>query len=81
MENCKVEFICDSGQKIIFDFSLEDDGSLEYKPSFEPKLTDPTINLGLGGQLCQTFITALYENSKVEDQQIKDGKSKRKLES
>lgn len=37
METCKVEFIHSTGQKIVLDFSLDDKGNLDYKPSFEPK--------------------------------------------
>lgn len=81
METCKVEFICESGQKIILDFSLMDNGDLDYKPSFEPKLTDPKTNLGLTGQLCEIFIAALIKNSRPEDTQIEDNGTKRKLES
>lgn len=59
METCKVEFISESEQKIILDFNLTKDGHLDYKPSFEPKIVDPKINLGLAGQLCEIFLTAL----------------------
>ena len=81
METCKVEFTCESGQKIVLDFSFMDNGDLDYKPSFEPKLTDPKMNLGLAGQLCEIFIAALVKNSGTEDIEIKDNGSKRKLES
>lgn len=81
METCKVEFICESGQKIVLDFSLDNNGDLNYKPSFEPKLTDPKTNLGLAGQLCEIFISALINESEIEDTQIKDNEPKRKLES
>lgn len=81
METCKVEFTCESGQKIVLDFSLDNNGDLDYKPSFEPKLTDPKTNLGLAGQLCEIFISALVNGSGIEDTQIKDNGPKRKLES
>lgn len=81
METCKVEFTNSVGQKIVLDFSLNQNGDLDYKPSFEPKLVDPKTNLGLAGQLCELFITTLIRTSEVEDTQIKDNGSKRKLES
>lgn len=62
MENCKVEFICESGQKIIINFNINDNGDLDYTPSFEPKIKDPKTNLGLAGKLCEIFISALTEN-------------------
>ena len=62
METCKVEFINQSGQKIIIDFTLDDDGSLEFKPSYDPVITDPKTNLGLGGQLCEVLIAALIKS-------------------
>ena len=43
METCKVEFINQDGQKIVLNFSLYENGELEYKPSFEPKV-DPKTN-------------------------------------
>lgn len=62
MENCKVEFICESGQKIIINFNINDNGDLDYTPSFEPKITDPKTNLGLAGKLCEIFISTLTKN-------------------
>lgn len=81
MENCKVEFTSESGQKIILNFNLSDNGDLNYKPSFEPKNIDLKTNLGLSGQLCEIFITALMEGNTTKDEYIKDYGSKRKLES
>ena len=50
-------------QKIIIDFILDEaTGSLEYKPTFDPPV-DPKTNLGLAGQLGETFIAALHNNS------------------
>lgn len=74
METCKVEFNDEQGQKIIIDFTLEDNGDLNYKPSFDPQLTDPKKNLGLSGQLCEVFIQALHRDNNEEDMQIEDGK-------
>lgn len=74
METCKVEFTSEQGQKIIIDFTLEDNGDLNYKPSFDPQLTDPKTNLGLSGQLCEVFIQALHHDNSEEDMQIEDGK-------
>lgn len=81
METCKVEFICDSGQKIVFDFNLDESGTLEYKPHFEPKLTDPKTELGLAGLLCEMFVKSLLDKKKEDYMSIENGKSKRKLES
>ena len=58
---CRVEFICNSDQKIIIPFTLHEDGTLEYKIDTEPKITDPKIDLGLGGILMERFLTSLYE--------------------
>lgn len=59
MTKSKVEFIEETGQKIIIDFTLEDSGDLDYHISFDPKVTDPKANLGLSGQFCKMFIEAL----------------------
>lgn len=79
MEVCKVEFINESGQKIILDFTLLDNGDLDYKPSFEPKV-DPKTYLGLSGKLCEIFLTALI-NSPTEDKITKDNEPRKELES
>lgn len=56
---CKVEFICNNDQKIIIPFTLHEDGTLEYKIETEPKITDPKIDLGLGGMLLERFLECL----------------------
>ena len=56
---CRVEFICNSDQKIIIPFTLHEDGTLEYKIETDPKITDPKIDLGLGGILMERFLTCL----------------------
>lgn len=81
METCKVEFINQTGQKIILEFTLQDDGNLDYKPSFEPKLIDPKTNLGLAGQFCEMFLTTLLKDNNVEDIQRKDNERNKRLES
>ena len=81
METCKVEFIHSTGQKIVLDFSLDDKGNLDYKPSFEPKITDLKANLGLSARLCELFLTALDNMNKTGDTKIEDDRPKRKLES
>lgn len=81
METCKVEFINQTGQKIILEFTLQDDGNLDYKPSFEPKLIDPKTNLGLAGQFCEMFLTTLLKGNNVEDIQRKDNERNKRLES
>ena len=58
---CRVEFICNNDQKIIIPFTLHEDGTLEYKIETDPKITDPKIDLGLGGILMERFLTSLYE--------------------
>lgn len=78
METCKVEFINQVGQKIILDFNLDDQGNLDYKPSFEPKV-DPKTNLGLSGKLCEIFITAIVNAGEKENTQAKDRTSKKEL--
>ena len=78
METCKVEFINTNGQKIVLNFTLHENGDLEYKPYFEPKV-DPKTNLGLSGQLCEIFLSALYTKTDLQD--TRDEKSNRKLES
>ena len=59
MSICKVEFIAENGQKIVLDFTVNDNGFLEFNPSFEPKITDPKTDLGLAGELCQIFIESI----------------------
>lgn len=80
METCKVEFVSQNGQKIILNFSLHENGELEYKPSFEPQV-DPKTNLGLSGQLCEIFISALYRTTDSQDINKKDEGSNQKPES
>lgn len=82
METCKVEFINQSGQKIILDFSLYENGELEYKPSFEPKV-DPKTDLGLAGQLCEIFISTLHQTTDTPqpDGYERDERTNKKLES
>lgn len=58
---CRVEFICNNDQKIIIPFTLHENGELEYKIETDPKITDPKIDLGLGGLLMERFLTSLYE--------------------
>jgi hypothetical protein len=58
---CRVEFICNNDQKIIIPFTLHEDGTLEYKIETDPKITDPKIDLGLGGMLMERFLTSLHE--------------------
>lgn len=70
MQTCKVEFINDTGQKIILDFTLDDKGALEYHPSYEPKITDPKTDLGIAGQLCLLLVSALH-NSGTEEKKDK----------
>lgn len=62
MEKCNVTFTSESGQKIICDFILHDDDSLEFKPHYEPEV-DLRTNLGLSGKLCEIFINALTADS------------------
>lgn len=79
METCKVEFISQDGQKIILDFTIQDNGDLDYKPSFEPQV-DPKTHLGLAGQLCEIFLTSLIKESNSSNTIVQngntDGKSK-----
>lgn len=56
---CKVEFICDNDQKLILPFTLNEDGTLEYKILSEPPITDPKTQLGLGGILLEKFLESL----------------------
>lgn len=56
---CKVEFICNNDQKIIIPFTLHEDGTLEYKIETDPKITDPKLDLGLGGMLMERFLECL----------------------
>lgn len=66
MEKCNVTFTCESGQKIICDFELMDNGDLEFNPRYEPKV-DMRTNLGLAGQLCEIFINALNKPEQESD--------------
>ena len=50
----------------VLDFSVNDKGFVEYKPSFEPQIKDPKFDLGLAGELCQIFIEAISEPQKDE---------------
>ena len=56
---CRVEFICNNDQKIIIPFTLHEDGTLEYKIETDPKITDPKLDLGLGGMLLEQFLECL----------------------
>lgn len=56
---CRVEFICNNDQKIIIPFTLHEDGTLEYKIETDPKITDPKLDLGLGGMLLERFLEYL----------------------
>lgn len=56
---CRVEFICNNNQKIIIPFTLHEDGTLEYKIETDPKITDPKLDLGLGGMLMERFLECL----------------------
>lgn len=56
---CRVEFICNNDQKIIIPFTLHEDGTLEYKIETDPKITDPKLDLGLGGILMERFLECL----------------------
>lgn len=56
---CRVEFICNNDQKIIIPFTLHEDGTLEYKIETDPKITDPKLDLGLGGMLMERFLVCL----------------------
>lgn len=67
MTKCKVTFTNEDNQSIIIDFVLNEDGSLDYKPSFVPKLTDPKTDLGLAGQFVEIFIAALHSEDKSKD--------------
>lgn len=67
MEACKVKFICDNGQKIVVNFTLDDKSNLDYKLSFEPKV-DMKTDLGLGGQLCEVLLTALSSMNDQEEE-------------
>ena len=58
MEKCSVTFTNEVEQKIICDFTLHDNGDLEFKPRYEPEV-DMRTNLGLAGRLCEIFIMAL----------------------
>lgn len=61
MEKCKVTFK-EGKQKIIVDFTLQENGDADYKTHFEPEV-DMKTNLGLAGQLAQIFISALHGES------------------
>lgn len=56
---CRVEFICNNDQKIIIPFTLHENGTLEYKIETDPKITDPKLDLGLGGMLMERFLEYL----------------------
>lgn len=72
MQTCKVEFIHSTGQKIVLNFNLADNDELSYKPSFEPKITDPKVDLGLAGKLCEMFLTSLVEDLHNKDDRRKE---------
>ena len=59
----KVEFIEDNGQKIVLDFVSSEDGTVSFTPRFEPQITDPKTDLGLSGNLCELFVTAIKKMS------------------
>lgn len=71
MEKCKVEFVSESNQKIIIDFTLNDNGDLDYKPTFQPAIKDPKTKLGLTGKLCEIFISSLMQYKKTENSEDK----------
>lgn len=56
---CRVKFICNNDQKIIIPFTLHENGTLEYKIETDPKITDPKLDLGLGGILMERFLECL----------------------
>lgn len=62
MMTCRVEFICDNDQKLILPFTLNEDNTLEYKILSDPPITDPKLQLGLGGILLEKFMEALQAN-------------------
>jgi hypothetical protein len=65
MEKCKVTFK-EGKQKIIIDFTLQDNGDADYSTHFEPEV-DMKTNLGLSGQLAQIFIAAIHSGSAPEE--------------
>ena len=67
MSICKVEFIAESGQKIVLDFNVTDDNQVEFKPSYDPPITDPRTVMGLAGELCARFVTMLTTKPEIED--------------
>lgn len=66
MSNCKVEFITENGQKIVLDCSVDEQGYVHHKISFEPKITDPKLDLGLAGELCKIFVETIFDTEKDE---------------
>mgnify|MGYP006340038823 CR=1 FL=1 len=60
---CRVEFICNNDQKIIIPFTLHETGELEYKIETDPKITDPKIDLGLGGMLMEREFEVVVRGS------------------
>lgn len=64
---CKVEFICDNDQKLILPFTLNEDNTLEYKILSDPPITDPKLQLGLGGILLEKFMEALQANETTDN--------------
>ena len=67
MMTCKVEFICDNDQKLILPFTLNEDNTLEYKILSDPPITDPKLQLGLGGILLEKFMEALQANETTDN--------------
>lgn len=66
MSNCKVEFITAYGQKIVVDCFVDEQGYVHHTISFEPKITDPKLDLGLAGELCKTFVETIFDTEKDE---------------
>ena len=77
MSICRVEFITDTEQKIVLDFSITEDNRIEFKPSYDPPIADPRINLGLAAELCQRFVDAITttEQKVPQDELINETKS------
>lgn len=67
MQKCKVHFITDTEQKIVLDFTLGDNGEIDMKPSFDPPVNDPKLDLGFAGELCEFFIKALSNPGKTDN--------------
>lgn len=70
MNNCTVQFICNEDQKIILPFTLHENGELEYKILSEPPITDPKLDLGLGGLLLEKFLFALQGNPDTNNEEV-----------